>query len=40
MGRIGEAEDFPGARSSLLALPAGSFINGQIIGVDGGAGAW
>jgi NAD(P)-dependent dehydrogenase (short-subunit alcohol dehydrogenase family) len=37
MGRIGEADDVAGL---LLASPAGSFINGQIIGVDGGASAW
>jgi dehydrogenase/reductase SDR family protein 4 len=39
MGRIGEAEDVAGL-ALLLASPAGAFINGQIIGVDGGASAW
>ena len=39
MGRIGEADDVAGL-ALLLASPAGSFINGQIIGVDGGASAW
>jgi len=38
MGRIGEADDVAGA-ALLLASPAGSFINGQVIGVDGGASA-
>jgi len=39
MGRIGEADDVAGL-ALLLASPAGSFINGQVIGVDGGASAW
>ena len=39
MGRIGEADDVAGL-ALLLASPAGSFINGQIIGVDGGANVW
>jgi len=39
MGRLGEAEDVAGL-ALLLASPAGSFINGQVIGVDGGASAW
>jgi dehydrogenase/reductase SDR family protein 4 len=39
MGRIGEAEDVAGT-ALLLASPAGAFINGQVIGVDGGASAW
>ena len=39
MGRIGEADDVAGL-ALLLASPAGSFINGQTIGVDGGASAW
>jgi NAD(P)-dependent dehydrogenase (short-subunit alcohol dehydrogenase family) len=39
MGRVGEADDVAGL-ALLLASPAGSFINGQIIGVDGGASAW
>jgi NAD(P)-dependent dehydrogenase (short-subunit alcohol dehydrogenase family) len=39
MGRIGEAGDVAGV-ALLLASPAGAFINGQIIGVDGGASAW
>jgi NAD(P)-dependent dehydrogenase (short-subunit alcohol dehydrogenase family) len=39
MGRIGEADDVAGL-ALLLASPAGSFINGQIIGGDGGASAW
>jgi dehydrogenase/reductase SDR family protein 4 len=39
MGRIGESDDVAGL-ALLLASPAGSFINGQIIGVDGGASAW
>jgi NAD(P)-dependent dehydrogenase (short-subunit alcohol dehydrogenase family) len=39
MGRIGEADDVAGL-ALLLASPAGSFMNGQIIGVDGGASAW
>jgi dehydrogenase/reductase SDR family member 4 len=39
MGRIGEADDVAGT-ALLLASPAGSFINGQVIGVDGGASAW
>jgi NAD(P)-dependent dehydrogenase (short-subunit alcohol dehydrogenase family) len=39
MGRIGEAGDVAGI-ALLLASPAGAFINGQIIGVDGGASAW
>jgi NAD(P)-dependent dehydrogenase (short-subunit alcohol dehydrogenase family) len=38
MGRIGEADDVAGV-ALLLASPAGAFINGQIIGVDGGASA-
>jgi NAD(P)-dependent dehydrogenase (short-subunit alcohol dehydrogenase family) len=38
MGRIGEADDVAGV-ALLLASPAGSFINGQVIGVDGGASA-
>jgi dehydrogenase/reductase SDR family protein 4 len=39
MGRIGEADDVAGL-ALLLASPAGAFINGQTIGVDGGASAW
>jgi NAD(P)-dependent dehydrogenase (short-subunit alcohol dehydrogenase family) len=39
MGRIGEADDVAGL-ALLLASPAGSFINGQVIAVDGGATAW
>jgi NAD(P)-dependent dehydrogenase (short-subunit alcohol dehydrogenase family) len=39
MGLIGEAEDVAGV-ALLLASPAGSFINGQVIGVGGGASAW
>jgi NAD(P)-dependent dehydrogenase (short-subunit alcohol dehydrogenase family) len=39
MGRIGEADDVAGL-VLLLASPAGSFINGQVIGVDGGVSAW
>ena len=39
MGRIGEPDDVAGL-ALLLASPAGAFINGQIIGVDGGASAW
>jgi NAD(P)-dependent dehydrogenase (short-subunit alcohol dehydrogenase family) len=39
MGRVGEPEDIVGL-ALLLASPAGSFINGQVIGVDGGASAW
>jgi NAD(P)-dependent dehydrogenase (short-subunit alcohol dehydrogenase family) len=39
MGRIGEADDVAGL-ALLLASPAGSFMNGQMIGVDGGASAW
>jgi dehydrogenase/reductase SDR family member 4 len=39
MGRIGEADDVAGL-ALLLASPAGAFINGQVIGVDGGASAW
>jgi NAD(P)-dependent dehydrogenase (short-subunit alcohol dehydrogenase family) len=39
MGRVGEADDVAGV-ALLLASPAGSFINGQVIGVDGGASAW
>lgn len=35
MGRIGEADDVAGL-ALLLASPAGAFINGQTIGVDGG----
>ena len=38
MGRIGEADDVAGL-ALFLASPAGSFINGQIIGVDGRASA-
>ena len=33
------ADDVAGV-ALLLASPAGSFINGQVIGVDGGASAW
>jgi len=39
LGRLGEADDVAGL-ALLLASPAGSFINGQVIGVDGGASAW
>ncbi len=39
MGRVGEAGDVAGL-ALLLASPAGSFINGQVISVDGGASAW
>lgn len=39
LGRIGEADDVAGT-ALLLASPAGKFINGQVIGVDGGASAW
>jgi NAD(P)-dependent dehydrogenase (short-subunit alcohol dehydrogenase family) len=39
MGRVGEPDDVAGL-ALLLASPAGSFINGQVIGVDGGANAW
>jgi NAD(P)-dependent dehydrogenase (short-subunit alcohol dehydrogenase family) len=39
MGRIGEADDVAGV-ALLLASPAGAFINGQVIAVDGGASAW
>ena len=39
MGRVGEPDDVAGL-ALLLASSAGSFINGQIIGVDGGASAW
>jgi NAD(P)-dependent dehydrogenase (short-subunit alcohol dehydrogenase family) len=39
MGRVGEPDDVAGL-ALLLASPAGSFINGQVIGVDGGASAW
>ena len=39
MGRVGESDDVAGL-ALLLASPAGAFINGQIIGVDGGASAW
>jgi NAD(P)-dependent dehydrogenase (short-subunit alcohol dehydrogenase family) len=39
MGRVGEPDDVAGL-ALLLASPAGSFINGQIIAVDGGASAW
>ncbi len=37
-GRLGEVEDVAGL-ALLLASPAGVFINGQSIGVDGGASA-
>jgi NAD(P)-dependent dehydrogenase (short-subunit alcohol dehydrogenase family) len=36
MGRIGEADDIAGL-ALLLTSPAGSFINGKVIGVDGSA---
>ena len=39
IGRIGEADDVAGL-ALLFASPAASFVNGQIIGVDGGASAW
>ena len=38
MGRVGEPDDVAGL-ALLLASPAGAFINGQVIGVDGGASA-
>ena len=36
LGRIGEPEDLAGA-ALLLASPAGRFITGQVLVVDGGA---
>jgi hypothetical protein len=36
MGRIGEADDVAGL-ALLLTSPAGSFVNGKVIGADGGA---
>ena len=36
MGRIGEANDVAGL-ALLLTSPAGSFINGKVSGIDGGA---
>jgi hypothetical protein len=39
MSRIEEADDLAGV-ALLSASPAGSFIYGQIIGVDGGSSAW
>ncbi len=39
MGRVREADEVAGI-ALLLASPAGSLINGQVIGVDGGASAW
>ena len=36
LGRIGEPEDVAGA-ALLLASPAGRFITGQVLVVDGGA---
>ena len=39
MGRVGEPDDVAGI-ALLLASPAGAFINGQVIAVDGGASAW
>src|SRR5271154_6918634 len=39
MGRVGEPDDVAGV-ALLLASPAGSFINRQGLGVDGGANAW
>ncbi|MNL87713.1 Bacilysin biosynthesis oxidoreductase YwfH [compost metagenome] len=38
MRRIGEAEDVAGL-AVLLAAPAGRYIHGQSIGVDGGLSA-
>jgi dehydrogenase/reductase SDR family protein 4 len=39
LGRIAEADDVAGL-ALLLGAPAGAFISGQVIGVDGGASAW
>ncbi len=35
MGRVGDVDDVAGL-AVLLASPGGSFINGQVIGVDSG----